>query len=401
MRNWLSIALTVGVAACGGGGGGGDDGGDDDVDASVGIDAAACVRMPSGNPDAVRRGVVSLPYTAGGGQANTYRVFQLDASGAITFTNTTFEMSRSFLGTVAFTPDGEIGVVAQDDGSLGVFRFVADNVEVLHARFQGSFYAEHVVMDPTGQVAYVIDPNTRDNDGGIYRVRIGCDDTITDEGLWIPTRSAGGIVFDGARAVVAAREAGASSTAGDDVHLFDVSGASPTRSGGADAFGDDEAIIGGTALTDDGRFILVGDNQGISQTPPNRVAVAEVTAGGVSARQVLAPIEDPLSIVTSPFDDAALVASGFGDALVVLDYNAAAATPFSVRGPLTYTGARPELPGHIVMIERGSLRGLAFVAENLGVRRVRFGAGGTVTDLGKTPTGTGTANITGAIGIQP
>jgi hypothetical protein len=122
----------------------------------------------------------------------------------------------------------------------------------------------------------------------------------------------------------------------------------------------------------------------------------------VTPRQVLTPVEDPLSIVMSPFDDAALVASGFGDALIALDYAPQAAMPFSVRGPLTYVGARPELPGHAVMISTGALRGLVFVAENLGVRRVRFAAGGVVTDLGKTATGaSGFENITGAIGIQP
>lgn len=394
------VGILAFAAACGGG----DDDGAGDGDASVdgaGLDAAECVRMPSA-ADGVRRGVVSMPYTASGAQANTYKVFTLDAAGAITFTSTTFEMSRSFIGSVAFTPDGEIGIVAQDDGSLGVFRFESDGttVTVLHARFQGSFYAEHVVMGQTGDLAYVIDPNTRDNDGGIYRVRIGCDDSITDEGLWIPTRSAGGIAFNFSEVYVAAREAGASSTAGDDVHIFDTPGATPIRRSGTDAFGDDRAIVGGMALTGDGRYVLVGDTEQISGLP-NRVAVVGIGDASLIATQVLSPIEDPLSIVVSPFDNTALVASGFGDALVALDYDAQSATPYSVRGPLTYVGARPELPGHAVMIDRGSLRGLVLVAENLGIRRVRFAAGGMVTDLGKTATGTGTANITGAIGIQP
>ena len=70
--------------------------------------------------------------------------------------------------------------------------------------------------------------------------------------------------------------------------------------------------------------------------------------------------------------------------------------------PITYTGARPELPGPAVMIDRGSLRGLVLVPENLGIRRVRFAAGGTITDLGKTATGaSGFENITGSLGIQP
>jgi hypothetical protein len=117
---------------------------------------------------------------------------------------------------------------------------------------------------------------------------------------------------------------------------------------------------------------------------------------------VLSPIEDPLSIITSPFDNTALVVSGFGDAFIKLEYAPSGTTPFTVRGPITYVGARPELPGTAVMIDRGALRGLVLVPENLGIRRLRFASGGTITDLGKTATGaSGFDNITGSLGIQP
>jgi hypothetical protein len=400
MTRWIGVLAVV--AACGGGGG--DDDGAGDPDAGGGdVDAAvACERMPSPDADAVRHGVVSFPYAASQMPASTYEVFTLDASGAITLGGASFEMGRSTIGTIVFTPDGELGFVAQEDGSLGVFRLAGDSVEVLHARFEGDFYAEKLVMSADGATLYVIDPNTRNNGGGVYRVGIGCDDTITDLGLWIPTRSAGGLVFAGPETLVAAREAGASSPAGDDVHAFVTSEAAPMRVGGTDAFGDDEAIISGTALTSDGIYMLIGDSQQISKTPPNRVAVVAMGDVNVQAVQVLSPIEDPLSIVTSPFDNTALVVSGFGDAFITLEYAASATTPFTVRGPITYTGARPELPGTAVMIDRGALRGLVLVPENLGIRRLQFAAGGTITDLGKTATGaSGFENITGALGIQP
>lgn len=398
MTRWL--AGLVLIAACGGG-----DDGSGDVDAAGGDDggggdSASCERIvPSG--EGPRIGVVSFPYQANRDPANTYKLFVLDAAGStITFPGTTFEMGRSTIGTIVFTPDRELGFVAQEDGSLGVFRIDGNSVEVLHARFQGSFYAEELVMDPTGQILYVVDPNTRGNGGGIYRVSIGCGDGITDEGLWLPASSPGLPLLDGPRSVVAAREVGASSPAGQNVHLVDTSG-TPARIAGVDAFGDNNAITSGAARTGDGRFALIGDSQQIVSTP-NRIAVVETTAQTITARQVLTPIEDPLSIVMSPFGDAALVVSGFGNAFIALSYTPSAAMPFSVRGPLTYMGARPELPGNAVMIEHGALRGLVLVPENLGIRRLRFAAGGAITDLGKTATGaSGFDNITGSLGITP
>ena len=113
------------------------------------------------------------------------------------------------------------------------------------------------------------------------------------------------------------------------------------------------------------------------------------------------PVEDPVAIATSPFDDAAIVVSGFGDAIFVLDYSPDAAAPFSLRGELTYVGDAPALPGSVVEVERGALDGLVLVAENSGVRRVRFAAGGVVTDLGVLDFGSGTGEIVGAIGVTP
>ncbi len=389
------MGVLAALAACGG-----DDGMSGDPDAASDIDATGCDRTPAA-ADRPRNVVVSLPYTDAGAQASRYRVATLDASGALAFTSTTFDLGRSLIGTITFTPDGEVGIVAQDDGSLGVFRFEADGatVAVVHARFDGSFYADRVFMDPAGQVAYVIDPNTRNNGGGIYRVDIGCDGTLTDRGLWIAARSPGGLVLRGNRALLAAKDVGASSPAGHDVHWLDLSVDPPVRLGSADIFGDD-AIFGGAAVTDDGQFGLIGDVSGFS-SEANSVAVVRIVGDVLTSAQRLTPVEDPLSIVASPSNDAAMVASGFGDALIALDYAPPAATPFSVRGPLTYAGARPELPGDAVMIDRGGLRGLVLVAENLGVRRVGFAGSGAVTDLGKTPTGTGTGNIVGTIGVQP
>jgi hypothetical protein len=200
--------------------------------------------------------------------------------------------------------------------------------------------------------------------------------------------------------VVAAAEVGAGSPAGHDVHLLDWTQDPPTRVAGVDAFGDDLAIVGGSAVTADGKYALVGDTSEFSGLP-NRIAVVGLGAGALTATTVLTPVRDPVAIVASPFDDAALIVSGYDDALLALDYAPLAATPFARLRALTYVGGRPRLPSDAVMIERGGLRGLVVIAENVGLRRVRFAGAGAINDLGKTSTGTGTAAIPGALGVQP
>jgi hypothetical protein len=102
----------------------------------------------------------------------------------------------------------------------------------------------------------------------------------------------------------------------------------------------------------------------------------------------------------SPFADLAVVASGFGDAIFVVDKGGAGGA-YRVAGKVTYMGAAPQLPSGMAMIERGSLRGHVFVAEVSGVRHLVFGAAGGVTDVGSFTFPSGTQHIVGAIGIAP
>ncbi len=396
---------ALGLAACGGDGDGDDAPVDPDaavtVDAVPPADASPCPRVlaPADRP---RKVVVSLPYDAKGAQATRYRVLDLAENGVLSTSATYFSMGRAFSGKIAFTPDGEVGLVAQQDGTLGVFRLVDGVPEVVHAAFAGSFYADKVVVDPGGSIAYVLDNQWRNNGGGVYRVAIGCDGTLTDLGLWFEAKLASGLHLRGGRAVLAAIDVG-SSPAGDDVHLLDWTAgppAAPAVLDGADAFGDDEQIVGGSAVTADGAFALIGDYQGITSAP-NRVAVVALDGDAVTPTQVLAPVIDPLDILASPYGDAALVVTGLDDAVVILDYDPRAASPFAVRGEPAYTGGAPQLPGNAAMIERGNLRGLVLLSELHGVRRIRFGSGAQVTDLGRTSTGSGFDSIVGAVGVQP
>ena len=126
------------------------------------------------------------------------------------------------------------------------------------------------------------------------------------------------------------------------------------------------------------------------------------SAPGLAPIQVLTPLADPVGLATSPYHNAALVVSGEGDGIWVLDYDPQnAAAPFAVVGELIYSGNGPQLPGRAVMITRGTLTGWVFVAELSGVRTVTFDPSGSVLDQGRFSVGSGMAAIVGAIGVQP
>lgn len=403
MGRWLGLIAICALAACG------DDGtaataDAATTDASVTADAAPpCIRPPR-SADAPRKLVIAHPYDDAGNQYGGYEVYDLTSDGQLSAAGISFEMRRAFGGVIAFTPDGELGFVAHDDGTLGIFR-INDNgsVDVLDAGYDGEgdpeFYATGVVMGENGSTAYVLNSQWRKNGGGIFALTINCDDSIGYAGAIAPAKLPYGLQLlpDASRAVVIADDVLDSAPGG--AHLLSW-GDSPGVLASVNLFGDDNAIVAGTAITGDGRFVLAGDNSQFSGVP-NRVAVAAIAGDTLTATQVLSPIEDPIAIVTSPDNDAALVVSGFGDALFELDYTPAnSSAPFSLVGELSYTGAAPQLPGGAVLISRGSLRGRVVIAENTGIRQAQFSTG-SIRDLGATSTGSGLGAIVGAIGVQP
>lgn len=406
-----SLALCLGaVTACGG-----DDGGNPgDPDASMGSDgnggqdgSGACSRAPLA-ADRTRFIVVARPYTAGGSQSSTYEVLQLADDGKLS----RFSPPRMFTlggrtpyGTIAFTPNG-VGVVPMDNGNLGIFRLDEQGMPtVVEPNFDGAFYASRVVMDPSGERAWVIDRNTRDNDGGIYRVDLACDGTPTDGGLVVAGGSIGGLGFVGGNAVVPGREVLDSTTTPDDVHLLSW-GATPARIGGADAFGDDNQVLGGFALSHDGTKALIGDSNVVGT---NRVAVVGVSASAITPITVINGITDPASIVTSPYGDVAVVISAqpggmYDEGIWVLDAGGTAGA-WRVRGELAYANGKAVLPGDMVTIDRGQLAGSVIVSELSNIRRLMFRADGSVEDVDSLSFdesgGEDLSEILGAIGVTP
>ena len=402
-----AICAALGLAVVGCGGGGSDDpaAGDAGVAADAGgggSDAGAdgCVREPA-PADRVRFAVVSHPYDDEGSAASQWEVLSVGADGAVAATGTTFAMGRATGGSVAFTPDGAVGVAAQEDGSLGIFTLSSGGeVEVLESGWRGSMYAGAVVAAPDGGGVYVLDSQWRENGGGVYRVDVDCDGQVTDGGLVAAARLPYALVFSGGegRALAAASDI-LDSSAGADVHLVDMEVGDILA--GADPFPDDEQIVASAAMTADGAYLLVGDNNQFysSEGLENRVAVVRVDGASLSAVQTVA-VEDPIAIAASPFDDRAVVVSGFGDAIIELTRDDGDSKPFTLAGEIDYQGAAPQLPGPIASIDRGTLRGHLLVAELLGVRHLAF-TRGAVTDLGLVALGEGTAAITGALGLQP
>ncbi len=383
-----------------------DDFGDAGPDAAGNPDATTGCPRTLGPADRTRKLVASRPYADNGGV--TYDVFDLTTDGTLTATGDSFTMGRAFLGEIAFTADGEVGLVVQDSGddqgTVGVFRFDGDGHPVIvDAAFDGggAFYAERVVMAADGAHAYILDSEWANIGGGVYRVAIECDGSLTFEGKVAEAKLPYTMnLFAGEqRALVAADDIlGTGVDSGNSLYLLDWSGP-PQVIEGVKAFGDDESIVSSAGLTHDGKYLLLGDADQYSGVG-NRVAAVEVTENDLFPTQILTSIEDPIAILTSPDDDAALVVTGMGDAVILFDYAPAGEPPFENLGEIDYADATgSQLPSGAVMLERGTLRGRVLVAELAGVRQIQFDGDGTVTDHGVTDLGVGGAP--GAIGIQP
>lgn len=358
---------------------------------------AECPRLPAA-ADRVRYVALAHPFGD-----PSYEVLALAADGTLSRTGNSFVMGKANDAPIVFTPDGEVGIAAQDDGSLGVFRLdVEGRPTVVHRQHMGDFYAAGVVMDPAGDAVWIRDAQWRESGGGVYRAPIGCDGAIGPAEWVAPGRLPYGmeILSDGT-AVIASKdlldETVDSDGLGPDVRVVDL-GAPATLAAG-EVFPESDWIVAGFTVTANERHAILGDNASFSATG-NRIGVAAID-DGVSFVQQIADVEDPVAIVASPFDDAVIVVSGFGDAIYGMRYEPDAAMPLTVTGELTYQGRGPALPGSAVMVRRGALEGLVLISENIAVRRVRFDGGGVITDLGPLELGSGTENITGSIGVQP
>lgn len=327
--------------------------------------------------DAPRTIVISHPFGAGGAKDKRYERLELGANGAITRPDVVFSMGRNFAGDIVFTPDGKLGLSAQEDGTIGVFRVESDGkVTVVDPGFKGKGYVERLLMAPDGASVLVLDMNTKENGGGLYEVMIGCDGKLEDRGLVLagasPTAAAW---LDAGKALVSARAIGASPDT-DELHVVDV--AARVRLGGGPAFGDREAINSAVAVSGDGKVALVADN-GI--LVGSRVAVVSATGAAVAKKSLLA-VKNPVSVAFSPFGNAGVVVGSDGeDDYFRVKVDTSAATPVVLdASPIAYKNGKPQLPGAAHVIERGPLKGRVVIAEVNGVRQLTFTPAGALED---------------------
>lgn len=377
---------------------GGDSSGDSSGSTSTTGSPSLCHAEP-GPADGERFIVVAKPYDADGLQAPRYAVHALSQTGEIANASFEFDMGRAFAGRIAFTLDGQFGFTAQDDGTVGVFRLAEDGTpEVLESGFEGEFYAGRVEVAPSGHV-FVVDQQTANNGGGITELSLDCDGNVAAQGVLVPGDRVYELAWASSATALVAANGLFGDISGDDAFVIDLLGDANVL-GATDPFEDDEAIVSAVALASGGRVGLIADNAAFSSIP-NRLAIVRLDGEQVTAVQQIGDLDDPFELVASPVDDTALMVSGFGDAVYVLDIDPAAADPVSIRGELQYQGNAPQLPANAVVITRGSQSGLVLLSENTGIRRIRFEGSGVVTDMGLYDLGGGLENIAGAIGVQP
>lgn len=360
-------------------------------------DMTTACRTPIGE-NAPRKLVFSKPYNNDAMPANTVEVWNLNTDGTLESISASFEVgNRVSDGNIIFTPDAEVGFVRLTDGKLASFKFSANDVEVIQAMHDPGEYISNIWAPPLGDGSFIYASKVgfRDSNGGLFKIPVDCETGMLGQAeLVAPSKLLYGLQFDtDKRAFVAATDFLDSETPN---HIHEVV-LEPIveRVQSGSAFTDNDAILAGFDITPDGTIALMGDTNLFGT---HRVGVVSLQ-NPMSALQVI-EIEDPESIVISPWGNAAVVASVFGDAIFVLDIGDDAETPVSVRGELSTT--QPVLlPDAMATVRRGDLRGHVWVAENVGIRHIKFEENGDVTDLGLISTGEGTSAIPGALGVTP
>lgn len=405
----LLLSCVGTVIACGSDGDGtsppaSSDGGSN-RDAAQGVDGGgdgaapiACPRPLKGE-DAQRFVVVSHPFAADGKKDNRFEVLTLDSAGVVARTGTTFAMGNSFDGTITFTPDGHVGLVPQEDGSVGVFALTDDGkVTVLQPAFKdGGFYAEKVYIDPTGNRAFILDSQVQKNGGGIYEAAIGCDGKLGPARKLAEAEGIGDLgFFHKAPSRALTGTAAAFGQTDADTFVVDLAGAAPTTPAKTKVF-TEQTIATSIAVSADDKVGVIAC--GNSFAGGNQVAVMALGEGTLTKKTILT-VEAPTVAIASPFNNAFFLASADPDAFRVLSYDAAnAAAPVAVKGLVTYKFGKPELPSVAVLIERGKLRGRVVVAENTAVRQVQFTPDGNVDDTAQFVLGQSTDLIVGGLGV--
>lgn len=340
------------------------------------IEGEGC-RSEYRDPDADRTVLANLSFQ---GTGENWAVLTLSADGTLTDTGETVSGGRTYLNPGVFTPDGSLGVVALDDGTLTIFA-VDDSgaVTVVDAGWTTGFYAVSVGMDASGERIYVVDQNWEENGGGLYVFDLDCETGLPSAPTDLPLDSLGRLVE--AKLPAAAlpipgrfdRLAMVGGVDGHDVTLIDTT--TGTVLDELDVFGDDGWLSVG-AINPAGDLLLLTDTSVWSEEE-NSVAAVTIDGDTLSLAG-RSGLFDGVGIAMGPDNTTAVVSSGYADSIIRL----ALSTSVDVAGTLSTSGGSPQLPGGMVTVQRGTLAGHTLVSEIYGLRNVMMGIDGEALDLG-------------------
>ena len=312
----------------------------------------------------------STPYTEDAGQSPLWRSAIIE--NTLTLMTETLDLGRAISGSPQFSTDASWGVVVREDGLISTIA-VDSNAAVtpIEVGRDLGIYVAAAAIHRGGEELWLLDPNWPENGGGLYRSQIDCDDgRLSAPELLFSTKNAAAMIDTVDGLWIAAREADG---APGQAHLLGISGLRT-----AQIFGDDEAILSDIARTNSGRIVVADVNE--FSGLPTRIGWLN-SDGSTGTLNV----GDPLRLLASPLDDSMLILSGYDNAVYVFD-GAELSEP-------SYQGAAPQLPTAAV----GFSDGRVYIAENQGIRGMRFTESGVVDD-GLLLEMDGLSGITGALG---
>lgn len=321
--------------------------------------------------------VVSHPFKNSGSKSNLFEVLEWK-SGIISKTGHFFQMECVTDGTIIFIEDGQWGIVAQDRGSVGIFRLSSTGkpTVVKPAFHLNKCYASRIIADPKNiSRVFILDG---DSVGGIYALRISTSGDVIDEGLYMPAVLPVNLIFpavgDGSALLIGMNGVILIINWPSKAILFNIS-----------AFKDNNAIVSTATLTYDQRYLVVLDDNTVTGHTRLAVLWVDVTTNLLSRVQLITRgIKDPTSIVCSPYNNAMLMTSCQGNAIVLLSYNVFNTThPLNNEGPIIVSGEAPQLPTTIIaMYGTNGNSARVLVSELLGVRQIEFTSVGGARDFG-------------------
>jgi hypothetical protein len=411
------VAGAGGLAGAGGVAGAGGLAGESGA-AGAGGNPTLCHATPAPD-DAPRAVVMSIDAFTNG---KTFELLWLAPDGTLSHSGTTFELGKAeFDGRVSFTPDGRLGATviidpASNTGRVAVFRVDGNAITITEPGYAiAGFDPRRVAIDPSGSFVWALEPNRF---GALTTLALDCDGKLSPAGAELPAtlpRAVGFVPGAPDRAVLASRAGpafGSTPLAPATFRLFDATGGDAHELASVSAYADDDedGTLTGFALTADGKYALTIEDNLFASDPShnNRLAVAALGDDTIARTQIVTytpptpngkELEAPFDLIASPYNNAALVSAGLGstDAIWRLTYDPAdAETPFAFVGEIAYSSG-PQLPGTMVGITSGALKGHVLVVEVPGVRQLQFLPDGNVVDRGMFEID----GAVGAIGIQP